>query len=98
MNAEQEMNTSDGLGAAPDSLEVLAAECGYSEVEDCPVDSLIDYKNALEERLRARESTLELIASGVPTDHEWRSAAAYMEFVADVLDQGGILRPQWYGN
>lgn len=27
----------------------LQQDCGYSETEDCPVDALIDYKDALED-------------------------------------------------
>lgn len=31
-------------------LEDLRVECGYSEDDECPVDTLIEYKNALEDR------------------------------------------------
>ncbi|MGD9734961.1 MAG: hypothetical protein AB7V58_05035 [Solirubrobacterales bacterium] len=32
-----------------EKVETIAGECGYSKTEDCPIDSLIDYKNALED-------------------------------------------------
>jgi hypothetical protein len=57
MNAEQEMATADGLGADVDPLAELRAACSYSEEEDSSTDSLIEYKNALEDRCRQLEAT-----------------------------------------
>lgn len=61
MNAESEMAQGDGLGAEPSEtrgqkeLRELAEEIGYSDGADGDdeggVDALIDYKNALEDRL-----------------------------------------------
>lgn len=61
MNAESEMAGADGLGAEPKEtrgqkeLRELAESIGYSDGADGDdeggVDALIDYKNALEDRL-----------------------------------------------
>lgn len=42
-------------------IEELQAECGYSEYEDGPVDALIEYKNALEDRFGCLLSGIERI-------------------------------------
>lgn len=46
----------------PDALEQLREDCGYSEEEDCGVDALIDYKNALENRCAGLEEELRQFA------------------------------------
>jgi hypothetical protein len=42
------------------------------------------------------ESALTQIASGVPTDDDWRSAADFMEHVASVLESIKFPRPAYY--
>ena len=102
MNAETEMQTSDGLGADPDPLAQLAADVGYSDDTDDPnqgsMEALIDYKNALEDRCRQLEGLLAAIAGKLPTDDEWRPAADFTEAVASMLDAHAIERPEHYSD
>lgn len=80
----------------PDRLAALKAEHGYSEVEESGVDALIDYKNAVEDRLVEVLDLLDYVAAEVPTQDEWRSAADFMETTATRLDHLGIERPEHY--
>lgn len=99
MRIEDVMNTSDGLGADPgDPIAQIAADCGYSATDDetGSIETLIDYKNALEDRLRGALNTLASIAAGVPVEDEWDSAADFMEAVAVELDRGEFKRPEHY--
>lgn len=41
----------DEISRGQRTLAVMRSECGYDEMEDTGVDSLIEYKNALEDRL-----------------------------------------------
>lgn len=53
MNAETEMQHGDGLGAGPDPLDELRADCGYDPRDfEGRGDALVDYKDALEGRGR----------------------------------------------
>lgn len=42
------------------------------------------------------KTVLDCIASGVPKDDEWRSAAPFMEGTAATLDRGCVERPEHY--
>lgn len=83
-----------------DPCTAIAESIPYSDGADGDdeggVDALIDYKNALEDALRRATDTLREIASGVPKDDEWRSAADFMEATAATLDRGGVERPERY--
>jgi hypothetical protein len=101
MNAETEMAGADGLGTNPDPLAELRQACGYSPNTACELDSLIDYKDALEERCRSLEDArraIEQIAVDLPTLEEWRSAADFMGDAAETLDAYGIERPEHYAD
>lgn len=49
-------------------LEELQKDCGYSPDEDCSVDDLIAYKDALEERVYADGVTLRDYSGPAPKD------------------------------
>lgn len=108
MNAEAEMNASDGLGGERlNPCAQIAESVGYSAYSSCEMDSLIDYKNALEDALRraldenrqtdaAAARAAHLIAAGVPRFDEWKSAADFMQDVASTLDNLDVPRPDHY--
>lgn len=59
-----------------DPFAELRQECGYDEHEECSVDSLIDYKNALEDRYggllaRAEQAHAELVRACDLDDEYW---------------------------
>lgn len=76
-----EMSTSDGLGSDPQRDEDNQA--------------MLDAGRRSDNELRFVKA-LGDIAEGVPREEEWASAAGFMEYVAGVLDQHGIARPQVY--
>lgn len=78
-----DMDTTDGLGADEDARDrQIAAGTDPMSVEEPS----------------KWEGVLANIASGVPTEDEWRSAADYMEFVAEVLTDAGVPRPEHYAD
>lgn len=73
----------------------------HPDGDDCPVDALIDYKNALEEevaRLLPEAEAARRIATGVPRKPDWRSGASFLEGVASILDQHDVSRPDYYAD
>lgn len=99
MNAEQEMNTADGLGAGPSAgqrvLDEMAAAIGYrSEPEDGEddggVDALIDYKNALEDRLC---SVLDGVLGDAELSEEARALIAACVATTDEINMETLTAP-----
>lgn len=52
----------------------------------------------IERKLAVAIEALTEIAGGVPRDDEWRSAASFMEYVAEILEHAGVNRPAHYEN
>lgn len=98
MNAEQEMNTADGLGAGPSAgqrvLDELAAAVNYSDGADDPetggVDALIDYKNELEDRLR---SVLDGVLGDAELSEEARALIAACVATTDEINMETLTAP-----
>ncbi|HEX7246456.1 MAG TPA: hypothetical protein VF245_12925 [Solirubrobacterales bacterium] len=79
-----------------ETAEAIGYSDGNDDDETGGVDALIDYKNAVEERLTLALDTLASIATGVPREDEWRSAADFMEATARTLDLADVPRPEHY--
>ena len=52
-------------------LDAIAATCDYSETEDCGVDALIDYKNALEDMIGETLHNLQKMRNVADAAREW---------------------------